>query len=368
VRTGRIGPPPGASARPPGDTAVRDTWSLEVQIHPGDIRKRVRYLFLSRTHVAFWAVAGLLYLLGLLLAGGVAPTVVQGYASGHEYQSLVNERFRQGERLQDLLGRLDRLEARAQALQLGMEKVALAYGLPPPKPVNPARPAVDRAAPPVPDSIYAGTIDQGHRRRDRLGVRLSALAEFLGRVGEFERSHPDQVRTTPATCPLRADFVLTSPFGRRRNPFTQELELHAGIDLAAPLGSFIRATADGVVVFAGRYPLHRDPAWWRLGNLVAVESGEDFVTLFGHCQDIAVRKGQQVRRGDLLATVGRSEMGGSTQLHYEVRHRDAGELRPHDPLVYILDHRWPNEERVITRARSGAAPAGFAPLPPGIAK
>jgi murein DD-endopeptidase MepM/ murein hydrolase activator NlpD len=173
------------------------------------------------------------------------------------------------------------------------------------------------------------------------------------------------VRTTPAACPLRGDFVLLSPFGRRRNPFTRELEQHSGLDLAAPLGSLIHASADGVVTFAGRYP-SSSPRWWRFGNLIAVQSGEEFVTLYGHCQDVEVRPGQRVRRGDRLGTVGRSELTNTAQLHYEIRRRvPGGELRPVDPLMYILDHQWPNEERLL---RAGGANDTFEPLPAGIAR
>ena len=173
------------------------------------------------------------------------------------------------------------------------------------------------------------------------------------------------MRTTPSLCPLAgADFVLTSPFGRRRSPFTQELDFHPGLDLAAPRGTAITAPADGVVVFAGRYPLAASVGWWRYGNLVVLKHGERFLTLYGHCEEVRVRTGERVRQGDLLATVGSTGWSTNPHLHYEVRRReDVGDFLALDPRIYILDRRWRDEERLLVQARSAAPAAEVQPLP-----
>jgi murein DD-endopeptidase MepM/ murein hydrolase activator NlpD len=361
---GRIGRSGRARAAP----AAREGLSLEVQIHPGDIRKRVHYLFLSRAQVISAAVLLLVYLLGLAVAVAVAPGVFAGMLSGEEYRSLAIERARQGERLQALSDHLCALRERADALHLRLAKVYLAYGL------LPRPPAATERAPVSPllsmsKSIYAGAVDQGLRQQGRLTSQLQRLDVALGGVQAYERDHRDRVRTTPAVCPLRGgQFVLVSPFGNRRSPFTRDFEFHAGLDLAAREGTPIRSPADGVVAFAGRYPQPRSVVWWRLGNLVIVRNGDDFVTLYGHCERILVRPGQGVRRGDPLATVGSTGWSTSSHLHYEIRRRGADRaFRPVDPMVFILDRRWPNEERLIVRARS-AAPTDFEPLPPGLVR
>lgn len=340
-----------------------ESWTLEVQIHPSDIRKRVRYLFLSRVQVTVWSVAVLLYLLFLAAAVAVAPGVIGGMLNGQEYQALVAERARQGERLQLLVNRMSQLEERAAALNLRMRKVYLVYGLPRPEARGqggyPARVA------PATGSIYSGTIEQGNRLRARIGQDLSVLETFLREVREFERDHEDQVRTTPSLCPLSGtDFVLTSPFGRRRSPFTKEFELHTGLDLAAPRGTPVRAPADGTVTFAGVYPMSGSPVWWRYGNLVIVRNGERFVTIFGHLDEIKVRTGQTVAQGDLLGTVGNTGWSTSPHVHYEVRRLGGdGEYRPADPMIYILDRRWQNEERLLVRAQDGPRATDYEPLP-----
>jgi murein DD-endopeptidase MepM/ murein hydrolase activator NlpD len=339
-----------------------ESWSLEVQIHPSDIRKRVRYLFLTRAQVTAWSVLALLYILVLALAAAVAPGVIGGLMNRQEYQVLIAERSREGQRLHALVDRAGQLGERAEVLDLRLGKIFLAYGLPPVQPRRAVAPAPLAAG--AAESIYAGAIAQGDRLRLRVRDRLLVLDGSLGALQAFESAHPEQVRTTPSTCPLRGEFVLISSFGSRRSPFTRQLEMHTGADLAAASGTPVYATADGVVAFAGQVPLGRSAAWWRFGNLVIVDNGGGFITVFGHNSRVEVRAGQPVRRGDLLAAVGDTGWSSSPHLHYEVRRRGAdGVYRPVDPLIYVLDHRWPSEERLLVRARNAPPLAEFAPLP-----
>ncbi|HEX4495035.1 MAG TPA: M23 family metallopeptidase [Thermoanaerobaculia bacterium] len=349
--------------RPDAAASPRGPWSLEVQIHPADIRKRVRYVLLSRRQLTALSVLALVYLAGLAFGAAVAPRVLEGLTNQQEFQGLTAERRLQGERVQALVGRLDELGGHAQRLDLRLAKISLVYGLPPLH----ARPGPLPAEAPS-HSIYAEAIAEGHRSQALLQRRLLGLDGALGAARAYEAAHPDEVRTTPSLCPLQgSNFVLIGPFGRRRSPFTHEMEVHPGVDLAAPIGTPIHATADGVVAFAGQVPMARGAAWWRYGNLVIVENGDGFFTLFGHEDRVDVRQGQAVKRGDRLGTVGNSGWGvTSPHVHYEVRRKGAdGAFRPVDPLVFILDRRWPNEDRLLLAARSGPPLSDFEPLPVG---
>ena len=341
---------------------------LEIQVHPGDIRRGVRYLFLTRRQVALWSVAAALYAAFLAFGGAVAPRVLGNLLSYREYSWLVAERTQQGDRLKLLIERLGDLQQRGDELRLKMSKIHLAYGLAGPQAIGQGGYPFSAAA--APDSIYTGSIAYGSRLESGLREQLRLLDSFLDEIQAFEAAHREQVGTTPSLCPLRgSEFVLTSPFGTRRSPFTKAIDFHAGLDLAAPTGTAVIAPADGTVVFAGRYPLRDSVSWWRYGNLVALRHGDRFVSLYGHLDAIRVRQGQRVTQGDVLAGVGSTGWSTSPHLHYEVRLADADRVfRPVDPRIYILDHRWRDEERLLVRARSAPEPQAFEPLPPIIGR
>ncbi|MFQ3680496.1 MAG: M23 family metallopeptidase [Pseudanabaenaceae cyanobacterium] len=109
--------------------------------------------------------------------------------------------------------------------------------------------------------------------------------------------------------PLPYNVPVTSPFGWRRHPVTGETAFHSGIDLGAPLGTPVLATADGLVDFAG--------VAGGYGHLVTLTHG-DRQTQYAHLDRIAVQVGQRVRRGQVLGTVGATGRVTGPHLHYEV--------------------------------------------------
>jgi len=351
--------------RPPATPAAGAArrWRLELQVHPSDIRRRVRYLFFTRRQCALLVGAVVLWLAFVAAGGVLAPSVVRGFLSRHEHRNLVTERSRQGERLDALVARLERLEGRSGELRLKVDKIFLAYGLRGDESIGQGGfPPPER---PVPQSVYANVIRQGNGLDARVGGELAVIATFLEELHAFEEANRELVRTTPSASPLRDDrFVLTSPFGNRRSPFTKSLDFHAGMDFAAPVGTPVHAPGDAKVVFAGRYPLRRSVGWWRYGNLVVLAHGDDFRTLFGHCEQIRVRAGQTVAQGDVIASVGSTGWSTSPHLHYEVRRRDEErKFVPVDPRIYMLDRRWRDEERLLVRARTAPPLTDYEPLP-----
>ena len=180
------------------------------------------------------------------------------------------------------------------------------------------------------------------------------IAEQL--VGQIEREQaarqaaagagPAQVASarsepaTPAARPLPAIAThavdgtvlpvageISSPFGVRADPFTGAPRFHAGVDVAAPRGTAIRAVADGEVVFSG----------WRrggTGRVVEVRHADGLVTSYAHAERTLVRAGQHVVAGEVVATVGSSGRASGPHLHFAAT-RDG---QPIDPAE-ILDAR-----------------------------
>ena len=175
-----------------------------------------------------------------------------------------------------------------------------------------------------------------------LGLNLDRLVfrtafDRLATIGQDANSHALELQrllstlsqqksllaSIPAAAPV--DGWITSGFGPRISPFTGERSLHAGIDIAAPVGTPILAPADGVVIFAG--------AKEGFGNFVMIAHGYGLVTRYGHNHQNLVQPGQKVSRGEQIATVGESGRTTGPHVHYEVVHNG----RTENPQKFILD-------------------------------
>jgi murein DD-endopeptidase MepM/ murein hydrolase activator NlpD len=113
----------------------------------------------------------------------------------------------------------------------------------------------------------------------------------------------------PSIWPLEGR--VTSSFGDREDPFNGEGAFHSGIDISAPYGSPVRATADGEVTGAALGAGY--------GREVMLDHGHGFATVYGHLSAIAVLAGQHVIRGQVIGYVGQSGRATGPHLHYEVR-------------------------------------------------
>jgi murein DD-endopeptidase MepM/ murein hydrolase activator NlpD len=115
----------------------------------------------------------------------------------------------------------------------------------------------------------------------------------------------------PSTEPVRGTN-FTSGYGVRSDPFKGRAAMHAGIDLAGPIGTPIYATADATV---GRSEYNSGG----YGNLVELEHGHGIQTRYGHLSKSLVSAGQRVKRGDMIGLMGSTGRSTGSHLHYEVR-------------------------------------------------
>ena len=115
----------------------------------------------------------------------------------------------------------------------------------------------------------------------------------------------------PSTEPVRG-VNFTSGYGVRSDPFRGRAAMHAGIDLAGPIGTPIYATADATV---GRSEYNSGG----YGNLVELEHGHGIQTRYGHLSKSLVSAGQKVKRGDVIGLMGSTGRSTGSHLHYEVR-------------------------------------------------
>ncbi len=334
---------------------------IEIQIVPSDIRRSVRYVFFDRRRVIIAIFALTLILAAVIGSMTAAPTVIRRVYKDNYAKSMRVEHDIQRERLRENIVQMTSLERSLDDQRVRVEKLITVYGLDHNLGQGgfslPLQTKNDPADMQLDDALH---------RETALRHAMSRLQQQLDVLAQYEAANSNIVRHTPSILPVPSDqFVLTSPFGSRVNPFTHASDFHKGLDLSAPAGTPIYAAADGVVSFAGRYPLRESVQWWRFGNVVVLKHADRFITIYGHCDTLKVRAGQQVRQGQTIATVGSTGWSTNSHLHYEVRSdlEQPGSYLPIDPRIYILNYQWSNEANLLVRARTSKDYKDFDPLP-----
>ncbi len=167
--------------------------------------------------------------------------------------------------------------------------------------------------------------DTGSIDMDLLQEQIRKTVESVGAIKDFLKDQKDIYVATPRGWPINGR--VTSEFGPRENPRDGSPEFHSGIDISAPPGTPVLATAEGIVVFAG---------WSRgSGNLVVIEHGFSFSTCYAHNSSIAVAVGKKVQRGDVISYSGSTGDSTGPHLHYEVRHNS----KAVNPREFIMEAR-----------------------------
>jgi murein DD-endopeptidase MepM/ murein hydrolase activator NlpD len=173
--------------------------------------------------------------------------------------------------------------------------------------------------------------DTGSIDMDLLQEQIRNTIENVDAIKDFLKAQKDIYVSTPRGWPI--DGRVTSEFGPRENPKDGSPEFHSGIDISAPSETPVRATADGIVSFAG---------WSKgSGNLVVVEHGFSYSTCYAHNTSIAVSVGKKVRRGDIISYSGSTGDSTGPHLHYEVRHNG----KALNPREFIMEARYVHKEK-----------------------
>jgi murein DD-endopeptidase MepM/ murein hydrolase activator NlpD len=130
---------------------------------------------------------------------------------------------------------------------------------------------------------------------------------------------------------------VTSAFGKREHPTTNQSSFHNGIDLKAVTGTKIFATADGIVKKVDANKLS--------GNRIVLSHNFGFQTRFAHLSEMSVKPGDVVQRGDLIGLSGNTGRSNGPHLHYEIRYLD----KPHNPIDFV-NWKFGNQE-IFTNVR-----------------
>ncbi|MCD4710328.1 MAG: M23 family metallopeptidase [Bacteroidales bacterium] len=172
---------------------------------------------------------------------------------------------------------------------------------------------------------FADLLRQTYLNIDQIERKLVVQSTSFDEVIDMAWTKEEWMAARPAIQPIGMKDLIRfgSSFGTRMHPILKVVRPHEGIDLTAPRGTNIYATADGEVLQAG----YRAGGF---GKKVLLDHGYGYRTLYGHCDEVLVEPGQKVKRGEVIARVGSTGLSKSPHLHYEVHENG----HPVDPINY----------------------------------
>lgn len=153
-----------------------------------------------------------------------------------------------------------------------------------------------------------GNIDRERAVLVSLEEKLPEQEQSLKQLKDAVIQRNERLSCTPSLKPVNGS--ITSGFGYRRSPFGRRREFHDGVDIAAPHGTTIVATADGMVTFTGYRAGY--------GQTVTISHGYGFETSYCHNSKILIKVGQQVKKGQAIARVGSTGRSTGPHVHYMV--------------------------------------------------
>ena len=142
--------------------------------------------------------------------------------------------------------------------------------------------------------------------------KLYVQSKSYDEITTLIKNKEGMLASIPAIQPVANKNLtrLASGYGYRVHPIYKTVKFHEGLDFSAPSGTEIYATGDGVVTNAGKEKGY--------GNQVVIDHDYGYVTSYSHMSKITVRKGQKVKRGEIIGYIGSTGLSTAPHLHYEI--------------------------------------------------
>mgnify|MGYP006271263565 FL=1 len=213
-------------------------------------------------------------------------------------------------------------------------------------------------ATPLPDSLRARQLERRKEIQILAGMDSEELSDGIAkklssiynRIVSQEKSYKEiekmvknkeqLLASTPAIQPLSNKDLdrVSSGFGYRIDPLYKTVKFHPGLDFTAPQGTPVYATADGVIEIAGNLGNG-------YGNHIVIDHGYSYNTLYGHLFRIKAKRGQRVKRGEVIGYVGNTGKSTGPHLHYEVI-----KGKKHlDPIYFFYNDLTPEQYQLILK-------------------
>lgn len=176
------------------------------------------------------------------------------------------------------------------------------------------------------------------KKLDVITSQLVVQSKSFDEVFEMAKNKAAFLSSMPAIQPVSNKDLkrLSSYFGYRMDPFYKVMKFHEGVDFSAPVGTEIYATGDGEVIKVVKSKRS-------YGNSVTIDHGFGYETFYAHCEKVLVKKGQKIKRGQVIATVGNTGKSTAPHLHYEVKKNN----KSIDPINFFFNDLTPEEYELI---------------------
>lgn len=277
---------------------------------------RVSHLFL------FGSAAMLLFL--VLASSFLSANFFTAKVDRSELDNLRNENQKLSTRYEELRWSVAELEDRYGVLVEKEKTLRTAFDLPE---INIEQRQLGIGGPLSPAGVEVSNTERIAYSTGRDIDRLLRLSEFeLEKYREVEESMTnlrDRLAHTPSIWPTKG--WLSRGYGKKYDPFTGYRQLHRGLDIANHRGTIVVASASGRIKSVSTKT--------GLGKLITISHGYGFVTRYGHLSEIQVKRGQRVKRGDVIGLMGSTGYSTGPHLHYEVIRNN----KHLNPARYILN-------------------------------
>ncbi|MBI9034956.1 MAG: M23 family metallopeptidase [Bacteroidales bacterium] len=185
-------------------------------------------------------------------------------------------------------------------------------------------------------------IIRASKKLDSIASKSYVQSKSFDDVFELARNKEQMLASIPAIQPVSNKDLkrISSFYGYRTDPIYKVRKLHEGMDFSAPTGTPVYATGDGVIKMVNK-------SRKGYGNTLMIDHGYNYQTLYGHLSKFVVKKGQKVKRGQIVAYVGNTGKSTAPHLHYEVRKNE----RKVNPMYYFFNDITPEQfEEVIANS------------------
>ena len=189
---------------------------------------------------------------------------------------------------------------------------------------------------------YSELMVESTKKMDKLSKQLYIQSKSYDELIEEVKKKNELLASIPAIQPVANKKLkqMASGFGFRIHPIYKTSKMHQGMDFTAAIGTEIYATGDGVVINAG--------AERGYGNQVEISHGYGYMTRYAHMSKIKVRRGQKVKRGEVIGNVGSSGLSTGPHLHYEV-HKNGKQI---NPINFYYNDLTPQEYEIMLEMSS----------------